>query len=102
MRSDPVIDQTAREINETTDRWINFASRALPETDALPRLKDLGYGGDRATILSGAATTDANAIKGLLLQGYLAIPDCSFTDFGVSAMYNEKKGMTLTTVVLAG
>ena len=32
IRSDPLIDQVAFEINDSTDRWINFASRAVPES----------------------------------------------------------------------
>jgi hypothetical protein len=100
-RSDPVVDQAAAAINGTTDKWIDNASRAVPETDALSILKDLGYGGSKAAILSGAAHTDADAIKAILLQGYAKIPDCSYADFGVSALYNAKKDMVLTTVVLA-
>jgi hypothetical protein len=102
LRSDPVVDQAAAEINETTDEYINFAARAVPETDALSPLRDLGYGGSTAAILSSAAQTDANAIKALLLQGYAKIPDCSYKDFGVSALYNAKKDLILATVVLAG
>lgn len=101
LRSDPVIDQAAKEINESTDRWINNASRAVPDSDALPLLKDLGYGGSRTSILSGAAKNDGDAIKATLLQGWNVIPNCSYADFGVNALYNAKKDMTLTTVVLA-
>ena len=102
LQSDPMIDQAALKINITTDKWINNEARAVPETDALPLLKDLGYGGSKAAILSGAASPDAQAIKAVLLQGYAKIPDCSYTAYGVSAMYNAKKELTLTTVVLAG
>lgn len=102
LRSDPVIDQAAAEINQTTDRWINLASRAVPETDPLTPLKDLGYGGSKATTLSGAAKTDGDAIKATILQGWAKFPDCAYTDFGANAMYNAKKDMILTTVVLAG
>lgn len=102
LRSDPVIDQAAAAINKTTDQWINNEARAVPETDALPLLKDLGYDGSKAAILSGAASPDAQAIKAVLLQGYAKIPDCSYSAYGVSAMYNAKKQLTLTTVVLAG
>jgi hypothetical protein len=101
FRSDPVVDQAADEVNGTTDKWLDHAARAVPATDALAVLKDLGYGGSKATILSGAGVTDANAIKALLLQGYLAIPDCSYTDLGVSVLHNQSKDMLLTTVVLA-
>lgn len=101
LQSDPVIDQAAERINETTDKWIDHTARAVPETDALPILKDLGYGGSTAVILSGAAKSDADAIRAILLQGYSKIPDCSYTDFGVSALHNATKDMILTTVVLA-
>jgi hypothetical protein len=101
LRSDPAVDQAAADVNESTDKWIDNTSRAVPETDALSILKDLGYGGSKAAILSGAAHTDADAIKAILLQGYAKIPDCSYADFGVSALYNAKKDLVLTTVVLA-
>lgn len=102
LRSDPLLDQAARDINETTDKWINKSSRAVPGDDPLQLLKDLGYGGSKATTLSGAATNDGDAIKATVLQGHAKIPDCSYADYGVSALYNELKDMTLTTVVLAG
>jgi hypothetical protein len=102
LRSDPSIDKAAAQINVTTDQWINNTARSVPETDALSLLKDYGYGGDKAAILSGAAKTDVNAIKATLLQGYAKILDCSYSAFGASAMYNAKKDLILTTVVLAG
>jgi hypothetical protein len=101
LRSDPVVDQAAEGINETTNKWIDHAARAVPEADALPVLKDLGYGGSKAAILSSAANDDGDAIKGLILQGFAKIPDCSYTDVGVSTMYNTTKDMILMTVVLA-
>lgn len=101
MRYDTTVEQAAGEINKTTNLWIDHASRTVPETDAMPLLKDLGYGGTKAIILSGAGHTDALSIKGLLLQGYAKIPDCQYTDFGVNAQYNATKDLVLTTVVLA-
>lgn len=101
LRADPVIDQAAQGINETTDRWINNTARAVPETNALPILKDLGYGGTKASILSGASASADSAIKATVIQGFKVLPDCSFKDFGVSTLFNAKKGMILTTVVLA-
>lgn len=101
LRSDPVIDQAAEEINQTTDRWIDNTARAVPETNAIPVLQDLGFGATKASILSGAAPSPANAIKATLLQGFDKLPDCSYKDFGVSTLYNAKKDMILTTVVLA-
>jgi hypothetical protein len=101
LRSDPLVEKTAAEVNASNDKWLNHEARVVPEPDALPRLKDLGYGGSKAAILIGAGATDANSIKALLLQGYLKIPDCSYTDYGVSALHNTSKDMILTIVVLA-
>jgi hypothetical protein len=101
LRSDPLVEKTAAEVNESTDKWVNHDARVEPEADALPRLKDLGYGGSKAAILLGAGATDADSIKAVLLQGYLKIPDCSYTDYGVSALHNTSKDMIFTTIVLA-
>ena len=101
LRSDPAADRAAEQINATTDRWINNAARVVPETDALPLLKDFGYPGTTSAILSSAAKTDGDAVKAAVLQGYAKIPDCAYKDFGVSTLYNAKKELILATVVLA-
>jgi hypothetical protein len=103
IRSDPLIDQVATEINDSTDRWINFASRAVPEGDAMPLLHDLGYvGATKARILSGAATNAGSSIKGALLQGFAILPDCSLNAYGVATKHNARKDLVLVTAVLAG
>jgi hypothetical protein len=102
MREDSAVTETAKQVNEGIDKYTNHDARFVPETDPMPLLKDLGYGGSKATMLFGAGKTDALAIKGLLVQGYRALPDCSYTDFGVNALYNESKGMVFVSVVLAG
>jgi hypothetical protein len=103
IRSDPVIDQVAVEINDSTDRWINFASRAVPEDDAMPLLQDLGYvGATKARILSGSATKAESSIKGALLQGFAVLADCSLNAYGVATTYNAKKDVVLVTAVLVG
>jgi hypothetical protein len=101
LRSDPVVDQAAEAVNGTTDKWLDHAARVVPETNALAVLKDLGYRGTKAAILSGVGKNDVNAIKATLLQGYDKIPDCSYTDYGVSAQHNKSKDVILVTVVLA-
>jgi len=50
LRSDPVVDQAAEDVNGTTDKWIDHAARVVPETNALAVLKDLGYRGTKAAI----------------------------------------------------
>jgi hypothetical protein len=102
IRTDPVIDQAAKEIGDTTDSYLNFAARAVPASDALPILKDLGYGGSTAKILTGSATSAGDSIKGLLLQGFAVLPDCSYTAYGVATTYNAKKDVVIATAVLVG
>ena len=102
LRHNPVAEQAAAAINESTDKWINHESVAPPESfDAMPLLKDLGYGGTKSAILAGASESSGKSIKGLLIQGYRTIPDCSYSDFGTSVLYNAKKNLVLTAVVLA-
>jgi len=109
-RSDPLIDQVAMEITESTDKHINFASRSVPFDDAMLLLKDIGYvGATKAKILSGAAPTAADSIKALLLQGsapladgFAVLPNCSLNAYGVATKYNARKDVVIATAVLAG
>jgi hypothetical protein len=102
LRANPIVQKAAAEVNDSNDKWLNHASRAVPVPDALLLLKDLGYGGSKAAMLLGAGHTSADSIKALLLQGYLKIPDCSYVHFGASSLHNASKDMILTAVVLAG
>ncbi len=102
LHYDPVVEQAAEIINRLTDDYVNHTARQEPVADPVPGLKDLGYHGNKGTTLQGAAKDDADAIKGMLLEGYAAIPDCSYTDFGISLRRNETTGYTFTSLVLAG
>jgi uncharacterized protein YkwD len=102
LRSDPTVDQVAQKVNQSTDDWLNFTSRAVPETDALPPLKDFGHPANKAAILSSGTPDSGTAVKALVLQGFAKIPDCTYTSFGVATTYNVKKGIYLMTAVLAG
>lgn len=101
LRANPIVQQAADEVNDSNDKWLNHAARAVPVPDATPLLKDLGYGGTTSAILVGAGKTPADSIKALLLQGYLKIPDCSYVDLGASSLHNAAKDLVLTAVVLA-
>jgi hypothetical protein len=101
LRDDPAVEQTAEQVNAGIDRYTNHDARFVPEKDAMPLLRDLGYSGSKATMLFGAGKTEAMAIKGLLVEGFRAMPDCSYTDFGANAKYNKSKEMIFVTVVLA-
>jgi hypothetical protein len=102
LRLDPTISEAADILNRSTDDYLSHTARAVPVADPLPLLKDLGYGGTKAKQLIGTGPTDADAIKGALLEGYEAIPDCSYTEFGVSVRWNEPSGYYLTLALLAG
>lgn len=102
LRSDPIVEQAAAEINRSTDVWLDEDGRVPPPDTPLPILESLNYGGGSAVQFQGAATTEADAIKGLLLQGYLAIPDCAYTDYGVNVVRNHTTNYFLTQLVLAG
>jgi hypothetical protein len=102
LRSNPIVEQAALNVNQSTDKWVDFTARAVPVPDAVPLLKDLGYGGSKAAMVFGAGQTEARAMKGLLLEGYKDIPDCSYTDFGASVLTNQTNGNFLMAVVLAG
>lgn len=102
LRYNAVVEQAAEVINRSTDDYLNHAATHVPIDDPLKGLKDLGYPGTRAILLRGNSRSEALAIKGALLEGYVAIPDCSYTDFGSSVRRNEATGYFLTSLVLAG
>jgi hypothetical protein len=103
LRDNSVVEQVAETINRLSDNYINHNATQVPIEDPQAGLKDLGYDGNKGKLFQGAATTsDADAIKGALIEAYAAIPDCSYTDFGVSLRRNETSGYNLTVLVLAG
>jgi hypothetical protein len=101
LRPDPLVEHTADDVNRSTAAWLDHAGRVAPVDDPLPLLKDRGFGGKKARLVQGAARTTADAIKALLLQGYLEIPDCSYTDYGVSVIRNRTTNYVLVAMVLA-
>lgn len=101
LTSDPLLEQAAAQINKQTDRWLDEDLSVPPTDDPLPLLKDLGYGSDKVRMLQGAGFTDANAIKGLLLQGYLDLTDCAYTKYGANVVRNYTTNYFLATVMIA-
>jgi hypothetical protein len=106
LHYDPLVEHVADIVNQSTVDWIDHSSRAAPiDKDPLPVLKDRGYEGNKAAMALGAGRTVAESIKMLLLQGYNKIPDCSYTDYGVSVMQNPNANQgfsNLTVLILAG
>jgi hypothetical protein len=102
LNYNPVVEKAAAIINKSTDDYIDHISTYQPITDPMPGLKDLGYGGNKAALLQGALSNEADAIKGALLEGHAAIPDCSYTDLGIDVRRNEDTDNLLVVYLLAG
>ncbi len=102
LRSDTLIDQIAEIINRSTDGYLNQSATRVPIVDAQEGLKELGYNGTKAYLLQGADANEALAIKAALLEGYDALADCAYADFGASVKRNDATGFTLVVIVLAG
>jgi hypothetical protein len=101
LRSDPVVEEASGIVNRSIIRYLDHTARTVPVPDPLPVMKELGYGGKKAKMLQGAGRTDAEAIKGALVEGYAAIPDCAYTDYGLSVLQSESTGLFSTVLVLA-
>lgn len=102
LHDNATVEQAAEIMNRSTDDYISYTATHVPISDPLPGLKDLGYIGNKALRLQGSHKNATDALKGMLVEGYRAIPDCSYTDLGVSVRRNEANGYTLVMVVLAG
>lgn len=102
LQYDSLAEHTAAIVNESTDKYLSHDAQNVPVDDALPIYRDLGGKGGKAVILLGAAGDDGEATKGLLLQGYSAVPDCSYTAFGTDTLWNADSGKVLLAVVLVG
>jgi hypothetical protein len=101
LQPDPLVEQATQDLNGSIDAWLNQEGRKPPEDDPLPILTDSGYGGSKAVLLRGAGRTDADAIKGLLLESYLDIPNCAYAKYGVSVLRNRTTNYFLAALVLA-
>jgi hypothetical protein len=119
FQDNSLVEQVASISLRSLEDYIEHTATRVPVEDPLPGLKELGYPGSKARLFSGAATNDADAIKGALLQGSIppastigtvgpvssappALTDCSYTDFGISIRQNPTTGYYLSSLVLAG
>jgi len=119
LRYNSIVEQAADISLRSLQDYAKHTATRVPVEDPLPGLKDLGYPGAKAKLLSGAAKNDADAIKGALLEGSVppassidtpkpisshppALTDCSYTDFGVSMRRDETTDYYLSALVLAG
>jgi hypothetical protein len=100
LQSDPLVQRASQMAMQATSDYISHRSAAVPFTDPMPALKTIGYTGGKALLLSGYGSNETDAIHGLVLQGRELIPDCSYTQYGVSAA-RDGGGFNLASVVLA-
>jgi hypothetical protein len=100
LQSDPLVVRAAQMATQSLSDYIGHRSAAIPIGDPMPALKTIGYTGTKAILLSGYGADEADAIHGLLLEGREPIPNCSYTQYGVSSTQDDD-GFNLTSVVLA-
>jgi hypothetical protein len=102
LEYDPAVEQAAEVVNRSTDVYLDHTARHVPVADPLPIVHDFGGVGGKAISLFGATDNASDSIKSVLLQGFNAIPDCAYTRFGASTLWNASTGKSLATVVLVG
>lgn len=104
LRYNPTVEHAAEIVNQSTYTYLNHTAENVPADDPHPTaiLKDLGINATSSLALQGAAHDEAGAIKGVLLEGRRAIPDCAYTDFGVSLLREAQTDFILAVVILVG
>ncbi|MGL5441204.1 hypothetical protein [Mycobacteroides stephanolepidis] len=102
LRYNPAVEHAADIINRSTYSYLNHTAENVPADEPHQKaiVKDLGVNASRTASFQGAGRNVADAIKGVLLEGRDAFPDCAYTDFGVSRLYEEQSDFTLVVVVL--
>lgn len=104
LNYNPTVEHAADIVNRSTFTYLDHSAQNVPAGGPHPTaiLRDLGIDTGKAISLQGAAHDEADAIRGLLLEGRDVIPDCSYTDFGVSHLYEPGSGYHLAVAVLVG
>nr|WP_323055573.1 hypothetical protein [Mycobacterium pinniadriaticum] len=104
LRYNPTVEHAADIVNRSTYAYLDHTAENVPADEPHPTaiVADLGVNASQVYSLQGAARNENDAIKGLLLEGRDAIPDCSYTDFGASLLHEEQSGYILAVVILVG
>jgi len=113
LQLDPVLTNVAQRVAREMNDYVSYNSRGLPitnEADLLPTgsggvlraMREAGYNTSKAKLLvgygdhrtGGAGDNEAKAIKGAVLEGrgFEALPDCTYTKYGLSALNDDAKG----------
>ena len=102
LQSDPVLDGVAQRANNESQSYIEHTARFIPVEDPMPVLRELGYQTGKAKLIPGYGDIEAKAIHGVIVQGWQAIPDCTYTKYGVNVLADAGGGYVLAALVLAG
>jgi hypothetical protein len=109
LQWDPVLVDVAQRATDESQSYVNHTARFEPFEDPMPLLRSLGYNAGKAKLLVGYGDVEAKATHGVILQGWQAIPDCTYTRYGVNVLDQQAGGLdhdgggyALTAVVLAG
>ncbi|MGV0715554.1 hypothetical protein ABQE93_09125 [Mycolicibacterium sp. XJ662] len=98
----PELERAAVIINSSTSDYLDHTGENIPADDPhpMPILAELGIEAENVHSLQGAGRDEADAVEGMLLQGYRTIPDCSYTEFGTSGLYEPQSGYFLVVAVM--
>lgn len=102
LQHDPLVARVAQISNQSTLDYLNHSAQHVPVADPLLVLRDLGGAAGRGVQLQGYASDGPSAIRGALLQGHAALPDCGYTTFGTSMIHDTEGNRVLVVAVLAG
>jgi hypothetical protein len=102
LQPDTVLDGVAQRANAETKSYIEHTARFVPFEDPMPVLRELGYPAGKAKLIPGYGDEQSKAIHGVTVQGWQAIPDCSYTKYGLNVFTNADGGYVLAALVLAG
>jgi len=100
LQSDPLVVRAAQMATQQTSDYVSHRSAAVPFTDPMPALKTIGYTGKTALLVSGYGMSETDAVHGVLLEARDLIPNCSYTQYGVSSTRDDG-GFNLANLVLA-
>ncbi|MCW2627068.1 MAG: hypothetical protein JWR48_3790 [Mycobacterium sp.] len=102
LQPDPVLNDAAIRATSETQAYIEHTARFVPFEDPMPVLREMGYNAGKAKLVVGYGDSQDKAIRGISVLGWDTIPDCSYTKYGLSALYGARGDYVLTAVVLAG
>ncbi len=103
MQADSTLDKVAERANYETQAYYTHTAQSIPFEDPMPELRDLGYHANKAKLIPSYGDSVEKAIGGITMAGFQAIPDCSYTRYGVNVLDNSSSaGYVLAALMLVG